>query len=166
MLGYQFLILAKTHQCWSFDESLDTIEEAPASLGRGARGRGRGSIGRGFRQIIDSTENQSPNDEPKAPNTRSKSISLGRGPPPIALAKSGISRGQGWNIVSPNPVEVIYEVSQPAEASSTSQPASTSDEMEERALSVLKKVTPNPSTSNAADTQCKRPSPPKITPAA
>ena len=30
-------------------------------------------------------------------------------------------------------------------------------------LFVLKKVTPNPSTSSAADTQCKRPSPPKIT---
>ena len=35
-----------------------------------------------------------------------------------------------------------------------------------RALSVLKKVTPNPSTSNAVDTQCKRSSSPKITLAA
>ena len=32
-----------------------------------------------------------------------------------------------------------------------------------RALSVLKMDTPNPSTSIAADTQCKRLSPPKIT---
>ena len=63
----------------------------------------------------------------------------------VKVSKNFLLNEKGWN-ENPNALHEVY-----------------STKKFTRALSVLKKVTHNPSTSSAADTQCKRPSPLKIT---